>query len=544
MRLLNVSSFKLEQFYSDIPRYAILSHTWGKDEVTFDEFPILARTSRRLSKADRCCRTTKWFGLNYVWIDTFCINKDSSAELSESINSMYRWYQDAVICLAYLSDVEGDDVGEGSSFRKSRWFTRGWTLQELVAPQNMVFLDSEWEIIGWRGTGWYDDEWGMNDGATHLMEWMEVQDAPLPRGISTAVCQVTGIGAQYLQTWYRGNINVATVAEKMSWAAKRETTRPEDMAYSLLGIFSISMPLLYGEGGERAFVRLQEEVTRQSHDLTMFAWGFGLGPTRCSIFASSPADFAGCGELTQSDSRLWPRRSHYTVTNLGVQTNARYVPVGTRVCYMLLDTVWREDDALMAVPMTRSEHQDDILGRSAGSIPLFVPDNWLAKAQSQQVYLAGDPFPKISGYTYSISLCRVLRHRGYRIIEIYPPHAAYGPTKDGGCEITDREEVIIVRLANDGPDHFYAGIYKSGGRWRCRMLGCNPHATVAELLWGVVGNTEPAIKDLVDRWSPAIPLRDSDVAARVAQGSREIPYPDGETGTELVMKVTLYVSGP
>lgn len=524
MRLLNVDSFKLEQFYVDIPAYAILSHTWGKDEVTFDEFPTLERTSPRLRKADRCCQIAKLSGIDYVWIDTFCINKDSSSELSESINSMYRWYERAQICIAYLSDVEGDDVGEGSAFRKSRWFTRGWTLQELIAPPRMVFLDSEWKAIGQRGQGWYG--------------WMRGVDGVVSRDVSKAVHKVTGLRMLNLQFWSPNDMKEATVAEKMSWAAKRQTTRPEDMAYSLLGIFNISMPLLYGEGGERALVRLQEEITKQSHDLTIFAWGFGKGLTKGGIFATSPADFEGCGRAAWWRPKTPARRSHYTVTNLGVQTTARYVTVGERVCYVLLDTVSTGDD-VMAIPMTRSEDQDDILERSAGSIPLFVPSDWLAEAQSQQVYLAQYPVLLGPRHRCHMRLCPALRHRHYQIAEVYPPHAVLGGAKDGRCQIIDRGGVTIVRLTNGRPVQFCTGIYKSGGGWRCRMLVCDPTATIAGLLAGAMKDLYA--RELVQEWDRVVNLDGEDFVAKISKSKDTLPFVESYIVIEMYVPIP---SGP
>lgn len=159
MRLINVSnleSLRLVEFLGDLPKeYAIVSHTWGADEITFEKFNALSATSSLanisrddeaktqsppgLSKIRNAAALAKKQGFDYLWVDTCCINKESSAELSESINSMYQWYQKASICYAFLSDVD-----ERRSLEKSRWFTRGWTLQELIAPRIVEFYDSTW----------------------------------------------------------------------------------------------------------------------------------------------------------------------------------------------------------------------------------------------------------------------------------------------------------------------------------------------------------------------------------------------------------------
>ena len=142
MRLLHTTRLEFEEFYDDqIPRYAILSHRWGRDEVSYQDF----LAGRKLDGAGdkkilACCRYAAgdrdMVPINWVWIDTCCIDKSSSAELAEAINSMFRWYQNASICYAYLSDVKKSNQENltKSEFESSQWFTRGWTLQELIAP--------------------------------------------------------------------------------------------------------------------------------------------------------------------------------------------------------------------------------------------------------------------------------------------------------------------------------------------------------------------------------------------------------------------------
>lgn len=179
---------------------------------------------------------------NIANINRCCIDKTSSAELSEAINSMFRWYQNAQACYAYLADVSSDSgpSQEPSEFSKSRWFTRGWTLQELIAPSNVVFYSRDWHILGTK------------DQLADLLE------------------RITRIDCETL----RGqDLQFVSVSKKMSWAAHRKTSRVEDIAYSLLGIFDVNMPLLYGEG-KKAFLRLQEEILKVSNDQTLFAWGF------------------------------------------------------------------------------------------------------------------------------------------------------------------------------------------------------------------------------------------------------------------------------
>jgi hypothetical protein len=154
-------------------------------------------------------------GFEYIWIDTCCIDKTNNAELTEAINSMYNWYQEAGICFAYLADVPpSDDPYTAESYSTSKWFTRGWTLQELIRPSNVIFFASDWTRIGTKDT------------------------------LSSVIFRITGIPERFL---LGDDLREASVAQRMSWAAKRNTTRVEDIAYCLLGMFNIQMPLIYGE---------------------------------------------------------------------------------------------------------------------------------------------------------------------------------------------------------------------------------------------------------------------------------------------------------
>jgi hypothetical protein len=243
MRLLDTTTYVLSEFQAEIPAYAILSHVWEQEEVTFRDIAELQKAARMkgFAKIVGACKIAVNDGLKYVWIDTCCINKESSAELSEAINSMYMWYKDAEICYAYLSDVPSDEDPNslGSWFAMSRWFTRGWTLQELLAPSRVVFYSTDWADIGTKGS------------------------------LQKTISGVTGISVEALVGIGKENadflLESVPVEVKMSWAAHRSTTRPEDMAYSLMGLFGVSMPLLYGEGG-KASIRLQREISRASDD--------------------------------------------------------------------------------------------------------------------------------------------------------------------------------------------------------------------------------------------------------------------------------------
>ncbi|RDL34650.1 uncharacterized protein BP5553_07778 [Venustampulla echinocandica] len=243
MRLLyydNDGKLSLAEFFeSNIPKYAILSHRWGAEEVIFKD--LMDSTSQKkagYSKIDFCGEQARRDGLQYFWVDTCCIDKSNSTELAEAINSMFRWYQDATKCYVYLPDVSRSrsDSADGFNepweltFRRSEWFTRGWTLQELIAPASVEFFSKEGELLGNKIS------------------------------LEGYICEATEIPVKAL----RGSpLRDFSFAERMSWAANRETFRQEDKAYSLLGIFGVSMPLIYGEGKDEAFDRLEEELHKR-----------------------------------------------------------------------------------------------------------------------------------------------------------------------------------------------------------------------------------------------------------------------------------------
>ncbi|RSL43821.1 hypothetical protein CEP53_011523 [Fusarium sp. AF-6] len=268
MRLLNIESGTLEEFPDEtLVSYAILSHRWEDDEVLFQD---IAQTTAHLKKGrqkvENFCRVARKEGFRYVWIDTCCIDKSSSAELSEAINSMYRWYQNADTCYAYLNDCSYEAARQPGSqeFQKSKWFTRGWTLQELIAPTEVVFMSAEWNEFGTK------------------------------RSLAQEISKVTNIDENLFL--FPERLNSFCAAQKLSWAATRETTRIEDQAYSLMGLFNVNMPLLYGEGN-KAFFRLQMEILQSSNDQSIFAWRHGPQKgkrTYSSILATSLSDFEGC----------------------------------------------------------------------------------------------------------------------------------------------------------------------------------------------------------------------------------------------------------
>ncbi|KAM3077020.1 hypothetical protein ACMFMF_004934 [Clarireedia jacksonii] len=257
MRLLhcdNDGNFSLTEFFeSDIPQ-------WGAEEVTFkDMIDGTGKSKAGYGKIQFCGEQAKRNSLQYFWVDTCCIDKSNNVELAEAINLMFRWYRDATKCYVYLPDVsrpcpdsaDGNGSNEPweSTFRKSEWFTRGWTLQELIAPASVDFFSKEGELLGNKAS------------------------------LEQHICEITGIPINAL----RGSpLSHFSITERMSWAASRETYRQEDKVYSLLGIFDVKMPLLYSEGADNAFNRLKEELLKRAkkHWLDEIPTGFSNSAKR------------------------------------------------------------------------------------------------------------------------------------------------------------------------------------------------------------------------------------------------------------------------
>ncbi|KAF2822102.1 hypothetical protein CC86DRAFT_95609 [Ophiobolus disseminans] len=358
MRLIDANTLELRSFNdNEIPEYAILSHTWGSDEISYQELVWINRiktfsssfrqssvsssfasTSSQdeqsglmlasmemllrgnwnsgttssgvaeqellkrsgYSKITNAAKIAKRLSLEWIWIDTCCIDKSSSAELQEAINSMYRWYWSAEVCIVYLSDIETppantpktlSQIGQ-MAFESSRWTKRGWTLQELVASVTCRFYFQDWTCMG---------------NKADLVE---------------ELCDVTGIPISVLED--PRSIQEVSVAERMSWAANRETTRLEDLGYCLLGLFDIQMPLLYGEG-EKAFLRLQEEILKTTDDYSLFAWSATTTDTSMyrGLLARSPLEFQYCGSVERE-----PILSTFPIssTAIGLRVQLEFLP--------------------------------------------------------------------------------------------------------------------------------------------------------------------------------------------------------------------------
>jgi hypothetical protein len=242
MRLINVNDYTVQEFSTgSIPQYTILSHTWAEDEVTYQQIQQIDNRTRQkqgFEKIAFACRQSVKDGLKWTWVDTCCIDKTNNTELAEAINSMFRWYQEAARCYVYLTDVSATSRqrkwSAGSSgppwesyFRVSKWFTRGWTLQELLAPASVYFFSREGTLLGDK------------------------------RSLEQQIYEITGIAIAAL----RGEpLTSFGIEERFKWAEKRQTTREEDYAYSLLGIFDVFISPIYGERKANAVRRLRKEI--------------------------------------------------------------------------------------------------------------------------------------------------------------------------------------------------------------------------------------------------------------------------------------------
>jgi hypothetical protein len=340
MRLINVSTLEIEEFRgSSIPEYAALSHTWEGSEASFIEWTrrlTRMRKSRSLgfSKIYATCKQARRDGLAYAWIDTICIDKTSSAELTEAINSMYAWYENATVCYVYLFDVpDGSqpELDQQQVLRQSRWFTRGWTLQELLAPSKVVFYSRNWTLLGTK------------------------------KALAHLISDVTGIDQLCLHKEKR--LDQYSIAQRMSWAAQRSTTREEDVAYCLLGLFNINMPLLYGEG-KKAFRRLQEEIIKVSDDHSILAFDTNLSDE--TIFAHHPVVFTQGRQISHNFvPRITPP---FFMTNAGLSmTTPMIQTLSPYWCLALLNCIQLDDTNGMR--------------RSQIYLPLFGKDNRYMRAR-------------------------------------------------------------------------------------------------------------------------------------------------------------------
>ncbi len=378
MWLINTTKFTIHNFVNhEHITYAILSHTWlANGEVSFSDIHHLneAKLKPGWSKIEQSCKIARSMDLEYIWIDTCCIDKSSSAELSESINSMFKWYQDSTICMVYLEDLPAETTSFvsmesekqlGEDLKHCRWFLRGWTLQELIAPKRALFYDSGWIARGSK------------------------------KSLESDLSQITGIPWTVLRD--SDNLSMICVARRMSWASTRTTTRVEDMAYSLLGIFDINMPLIYGEG-QKAFIRLQEAIVQQTNDLSVFAWTSDVYQKYHGMFASSPQQFRGCRQMEDSADPMVYERVSFELTNRGLRFQNILTPQQDEVDY-LMDLHCRDlsiksaSNATLAIRLTKKvdgfvRHRVRNLVEcpiGIGNFTTFYAPKFLSQSASRQI---------------------------------------------------------------------------------------------------------------------------------------------------------------
>jgi len=337
--------------------------------------------------------------LEFVWVDTCCIDKASSAELSEAINSMFSWYENASICYAYLEDVFIGDSPDSIpnielKIENSKWFTRGWTLQELIAPIKVHFFDKHWVEIG---------------NKSNLLDLLS---------------RVTTIPTDVLTN--PSNRRASSAARKMSWAAKRNTTRVEDSAYCLLGIFGVNMPLLYGEG-KKAFIRLQEEILKETDDHSLLAWESDPHSDFVGVLADS-ADgflaFANVVPFLRRDTRGQP--CLMTGRGLRIDVQLTLVMEGRwgRGRIAILDC-YRENmlSDVLALVLLNVESNIYVREPGRGSIGQCRPQF----TEKETIFILKNAPQKFSGTVYRVHWTSA-EDLGFQITEVLPKKFSWDPT--------------------------------------------------------------------------------------------------------------------
>ncbi|KAK0702502.1 hypothetical protein B0T21DRAFT_321315 [Apiosordaria backusii] len=472
MRLLDTYTLRLISKQGAIPPYAILSHTWGAeaDEVSFqdindlqsashqDDHPVTRKTG--FSKIHDAARVARSSDIKYIWIDTCCIDKTSSAELSEAINSMYRWYQDSTICYAFLNDVDDSknydsefDNEEQQTFarirnitrsvQRSRWFTRGWTLQELIAPPNVIFYSRNWNVLGTKLKNFKHSEQPLYRPSTHE-----------PLDFATLVSEITGVEVDVLSGYL--DMDSISVAGKMKWAARRQTTRTEDMAYCLMGLFKVNMPLLYGEG-HRAFMRLQEEIIKVTNDQSIFCWQCNeadvLQNHFSGLLASRPAYFESFGDIRPLPFDASRPSSPSTMTNAGLHVEF-YLERMTKAKH---HTSYKEFNAILDCYPRKHVEKDgttsfqnpalrlialggDQFARLFPSKAVWVPaDHWqIDGGESQYIYVNQSPVIRVPDIVVSEDPSNYCR-----LIDVWPPSSWIAATRTLGLVTSRRSDATI-----------------------------------------------------------------------------------------------------
>ncbi|OAX37463.1 hypothetical protein K503DRAFT_771461 [Rhizopogon vinicolor AM-OR11-026] len=285
----------LEMRYSpsNTVKYAILSHRWlDEGEPTYEGMKSGIAAGPGYEKLKKFCEKALTYGVEFAWSDTCCIDKSSSTELDESIRSMFRWYENSEICIIHLAQSETiEDIMD------DEWMKRGWTLQELLAPRKIKLFSSHWLPMT-------DDRNDKSHEETKMMKTLE---------------RATGIPLDDISIYFSGSFGVD---RRMAWAARRKTTRVEDVAYSLMGIFDVSLQIAYGEGGDRAFCRLIEAIM-QSGNPSVLNWTgeAAFHPSFSCAIPKSPQNYEG---LTRFPNLC---QLEMTMTSLGLRVPLVVLPL-------------------------------------------------------------------------------------------------------------------------------------------------------------------------------------------------------------------------
>ncbi|KIJ65598.1 hypothetical protein HYDPIDRAFT_88378, partial [Hydnomerulius pinastri MD-312] len=241
---------KVEEYFL----YAMFSHRWGKNEPTFQDLQgsinDIKKPSEGVQKLRDFCRVAKSSGFKWAWSDTCCIDKTNNAELGESITSMFLWYRNSALTIVYLWDVHGNSP---EAMEKSIWFTRGWTLQELLAPPVIQFYKKDWTPCGQGGR---DEEGEL---------YNHKSNSELVKRLSRA----SNVAEEHLGNFIPG---AESAREKLRWASARTVFKAEDRAYSMVGIYRLKKFYIHYGEKEAAFHRMQEELMNHSDGLDLLDW--------------------------------------------------------------------------------------------------------------------------------------------------------------------------------------------------------------------------------------------------------------------------------
>ncbi|KAK3656386.1 hypothetical protein LTR56_003088 [Elasticomyces elasticus] len=473
LRLINVRTLRLKQVHGKAPQYAIMSHTWGEEEISFQEWEnggSAVTLKEGYLKVVNACKQAERDGFEWLWADSVCIDKTNNSELAESIQCMYAWYHNAEVCYALLSDVDGAQTLTGSvepadvecrssvssadrvqQFRESRYFTRGWTLQETIAPRKLVFYSKDWTLF-------------------------DALDDPIP-----AVSQITKIPEAVLR--HEKKLSECTFAQRLSWASDRETKRVEDQAYSLLGTLDVVMPPHYGEGS-KAFLRLQKVLLSEEGGMTVLAWDSSheLAQSAC-LLAPSLACFRESGDIEAELSSL--TTAEYSFTNIGL---SGYFPV-------ILRPTTAGEHILTPLHCYRKGKPHEILALSLGALHTNT-----GRGGSVECYVSPAEYSNVRRTTSATRLAVVnpsqqslminitirsspadiarLSRGTNQVVERSSDGKALKRSRHGSGEalvspatIPPKDEPNPVGRLVDGSDHFAGDLYKAIGHSLVAFIG-------------------------------------------------------------------------